>query len=399
MGWKLRLLVLVCLCMLPLAAFGEATPTDVELLPPAEDITEECRLSGGDHMGLIHDKAYNTIWESNVNSGYASLTITAPEGKTLGGVMIHWWRFPLAVTIQAPDGQGGWQDVASVEGKYYAQYYPLDDLTQVRIIHRDAPTTQLKILEITVMSSGQLPEDFQLWEDPPEKVDLMLLHGHPDDEILWFGGLLPTYGGQEGKNVLVVCAATSMYARRHELLDCLWTCGIRIHPVFLPFTDIITSERNIVLKDWGKDKALSMVTELYRRYKPDVVVTQDMNGEYGHGVHRAISYVACESVALAADAAMYPEQVAEYGVWDVPKMYVHLYEENQIRMDWWQPLSAFGGRTAQDVAREAFLCHKTQQNRGWAVQDGGDMDNSLFGLYHTTVGPDVIGGDLFENLH
>ena len=69
MGWKLRLLVRVCLCMLPLAAFGEATPTDVEPLPPAEDITEECRLSGGDHMGLIHDKAYNTIWESNVNSG------------------------------------------------------------------------------------------------------------------------------------------------------------------------------------------------------------------------------------------------------------------------------------------------------------------------------------------
>ena len=67
-------------------------------------------------------------------------------------------------------------------------------------------------------------------------------------------------------------------------------------------------------------------------------------------------------------------------------------------MDWWQPLSAFGGMTAQDVAREAFLCHKTQQDRGWAVLDGGELDNSLFGLYHTTVGPYVAGGDMFENL-
>ena len=86
--------------------------------------------------------------------------------------------------------------LAMAQGKYYAQYYPLDGLTQVRIVHQKDRSEPLKMLEITVMTPGQLPENFQLWEDPPEKVDMMVLHGHPDDEILWFGGLLPTYGGQ-----------------------------------------------------------------------------------------------------------------------------------------------------------------------------------------------------------
>ena len=398
MGFRLRLMVLLCLCMLPLAAVGEASPTDMESLPPAEDITAACKLSGSGHMDYIRDGAYNTIWDSSYNGGKSALTITAPEGKTLGGIMIHWWRFPLTVTIQTPDGEGGWRDLESVEGKYYAQYYPLDGLSQVRIVHQKDRSEPLKILEITVMTPGQLPEDFQLWQDPPEKVDMMVLHGHPDDEILWFGGLLPTYGGQEGKNVLVVCATAGMYARRHELMDCLWTCGIRIYPVFCPFTDVITSNMNTVLDTWGRENALSYVTALYRRYRPDVVVTQDIDGEYGHGVHRAISYAARMAVEYAADPAKYPDQVEAYGLWDVPKMYVHLYGENPTRMDWWQPLSAFGGMTAQDVAREAFLCHKTQQDRGWAVLDGGELDNSLFGLYHTTVGPDVAGGDLFEHL-
>ena len=51
----------------------------------------------------------------------------------------------------------------------------------------------------------------------------------------------------------------------------------------------------------------------------------------------------------------------EYGLWDVPKCYIHLYPENQIIFDWSMPLSAFGGRTAFDVADEAWHCHLSQQ--------------------------------------
>jgi hypothetical protein len=34
----------------------------------------------------------------------------------------------------------------------------------------------------------------------------------------------------------------------------------------------------------------------------------------------------------------------------------------------------------------------------FVVRNGGLYDNAIFGLYGSTVGEDVIGGDLFENI-
>lgn len=385
-----KTLLCLLLCLLPVFALADATPTDA--LPPAEDITQEVSISGAEHRSRLRDGSY-----IHVSSAHR-LTITAPEGKTIGGVSIRWKRFPLAVAIQQRDADGSWVTVTTYEGKHYQQFYPVDGLQEIRILHRDQPGEAMEMLELTVITPGEIPASVHVWQDPADKVDLMLLHGHPDDELLWFGGLLPYYGGALGKEVLVVCASVSHYQRRQELLDALWVCGIRTHPVFLGLEDVISGDRDKVLDRWGRDRALMQVTELYRRYRPDVVVTHDIQGEYGHGVHRAISYVARKALTLAPDASSYPQQVEACGTWDVPKMYVHLYAENQLAMDWWQPLACFGGRTAQDVAREAFLCHLSQQDRGWAVEDHAEYDNSLFGLYRTTVGADVTGGDLFEHI-
>ena len=68
-------------------------------------------------------------------------------------------------------------------------------------------------------------------------------------------------------------------------------------------------------------------------------------------------------------------------------------------MDWRQPLDAFGGRTAFDMACEAFKKHRTQQSGKYQVLDSGKNDNRLFGLYYSTVGPDEAGVDMFEHLN
>ena len=52
-----------------------------------------------------------------------------------------------------------------------------------------------------------------MWQDL-DKAELMLLVAHPDDELLWFGGLLPTYAGQRGLKVQVVYAAAPSPFRR-----------------------------------------------------------------------------------------------------------------------------------------------------------------------------------------
>ena len=131
---------------------------------------------------------------------------------------------------------------------------------------------------------------------------------------------------------------------------------------------------------------------------PYVIVTHDLKGEYGHGGHQAIADTVCRAVSFAADPASFPDSAKAYGAWQVKKCYLHLYGEGQIRLNWHLPLTRFGGRDSLTVATEALAMHRSQVAHGWAMEDGGEMDNSVFGLYFTAVGPDERGDDLFEHI-
>ena len=100
---------------------------------------------------------------------------------------------------------------------------------------------------------------------------------------------------------------------------------------------------------------------------------------------------------MAADPVSFPDSAEQYGLWQVQKCYVHLWAEGQIRLDWHRPLAAFGGRDGMTVAREAMAMHVSQVKHGWAIEEGGDCDNALFGLYFSSVGADEAGDDLFEH--
>lgn len=370
---------------------------------PAEDITMQCALNGywGEtHPGDMRDNTYKSFWESYKRNGVHALTVTAPPGKTIGGMLIRWRSWPLAVKVQVQQENGEWETVASCDADFVAQYLKLPDLSEFRVISRDDDgNTKLQISDITLVTSGTLPEDFQVWRKPPEKVDLMLIAGHPDDEVLWFGGLLPTYAGEQGKDVLVVNGAFNTYVRRLELCDCLWTCGVDIYPVLLNYNDVISWNMLNVYEKWGgRDKVIGDIVRLYRQYQPDVVVLHAEEGESGHGAHQVLSDAGRQAFALASDASAYPESAEAYGVWTVPKVYVHLWPENQIQLDWHVPLERFGGLTSFEVASLGFECHRTQLGRAYSMKVGGETDNSLFGLYSTTVGPDEAGDDLFEHI-
>ena len=62
-------------------------------------------------------------------------------------------------------------------------------------------------------------------------------------------------------------------------------------------------------------------------------------------------------------------------------------------------LSAFGGRSAFEVADEAWRCHLSQQESKYMVyMSDSPYDSQVFGLYRTLVGPDKAHDDFFENL-
>ena len=226
----------------------------------------------------------------------------------------------------------------------------------------------------------------------------MLISAHPDDELIFFGGTVPTYAVERGLSVLVLYMTSSNTTRSSELLNGLWHMGMRTYPVIGPFYDGYSRTLEKGYQKWPKQQARALVAGLIRLYRPEVLVTHDVNGEYGHGAHRVCADVARYCVEHTADPAFDAQSAGTYGVWQVKKLYLHLYPENQITMNWRVPLESMGGRTGLELAREAYALHVTQQNTPFVIEDSGEMSCALFGLAYSTVGADKNGGDFMENI-
>ena len=379
------------------------TVSESEAVLMARDITMECEIEPGSKKKQFEaalDRSYRTFWNSNGGKG-ATITVTLPEGEEAGGVWFQWYDHTHAIAVQVRDENGEWKECGHTEGAFLSDFLPLPErTTEFRVANPESSkkSTPLPLAEFHVYSRGELPPEVQVWQPPADKADLMLIAGHPDDELLWFGGVLPTYAGVQKKKVQVGILVPTLPRRRLEELDGLWTCGVRNYPVFGYFRDGYTLSLRDQYEHWDKFSVHKLVTGWVRRFKPDVLITHDFKGEYGHGAHQVCADAAVKALDQAADPKQFRESYAEYGAWEVPKCYIHLYPENVIDFDWRVPLEEFGGRTAFDVASEAFACHISQQDTDYAVEDFGPCDCSLFGLYRSLVGPDVKHTDLFENL-
>lgn len=274
---------------------------------------------------------------------------------------------------------------------------------------------QVMINEMRIFSPGQVPSDVQRWDMPQENsVDLMLFSTHGDDEQLFFAGMLPYYAKELDYEVLVVYMTAHRNLtkqRAHEMLNGLWAVGVTNYPVFGPFIDFFTKDITaaytmFALNGFPEEDITAYVVENIRRYKPKVAIGHDPMGEYQHGQHMVYSDVLQKAVQSTMDPAYFPELAEKYGVWDVPKTYLHLYTENPIVMDWDQPLESFGGMTAYEVTKNiGFPCHESQtEELSWYMR-GADTAVQVanyspceFGLFRTTVGADVAKNDFFENV-
>lgn len=393
-GMKLALCAML-LCLFALPACAEE----------AKDITDDCKITvsvyAQDKKNML-DNANMTMWETPKRSSYVE--VETPKGQPAQGIYVKWGQNPLDVIIQVPgEEKGEWVDVQTCTEKYQNQYIAFEKpLTHFRMQTAEKKVV-MGIIKFQVLGEGELPDWVQVWKPFEGKADLMVLVAHPDDELLYMGGVIPYYNTVEGKNVIVVYVARMGGFRKVELLDGMWHCGLRSYPEMpsTKFLDQGFNGRNECLNVWGKDKLLSHVTELIRKYQPDVIVTHDVDGEYGHGAHKACSWAVQQCVELAANETKYKDSAAEYGPWQVKKAYIHLYEGKlgQIDFDWRQPMDAFQGKTIHDITKEAFALHKSQAASGrYVVKDFGPYDNSLFGLFYSTVGPDTGVNDLFENV-
>ena len=287
-------------------------------------------------------------------------------------------RQPLTASIRYREGDRGYLEVP--EGAY--------GITLEVLKGHDGG--KCRLTEWHVYDAANVPEDIHLWEIAPEKCDIMLVSAHSDDELVMMGGIVPTYAGERGLRVQVIYCYVPEEYRHAEALNGLWYSGQRTLPVFFYISRADDEKHNYRFEE--------KLTREIRRFKPEVVITHDIDGEYGNPGHKLVSRNCRAAVEDAAKEKKFPDSAAEYGVWQVKKVYIHLYKKNQIVMDFDTPLSAFGGQTAFENAQAAYGFHKSQR-KDWLKQLQSNRYNCRkYGLFFTTVGEDVEKNDFLENI-
>lgn len=357
----------------------------------AEELSLSFTLSTGGDGASMKDGSHNTSVSFHKDS---TITITSDDGVPFTQLYIIWDSPVVEWTLHTDQ-----EDILCGQNGFLHEYIALNSPASSAVIH--IPMDNTRISDIRIFSEGVLPEDVQIWNPPCEKADIMLIPAHADDEILFFGGIIPKYGAA-GEAEIQVAYMTEFWntnrVREHEKLDGLWASGLKNYPVCGGFKDVYSESLETALGQYSFDDTVRFVTEQIRRFQPQVIVTHDQNGEYGHGFHMLTSKAVTTAVEAALDHNQYSNSAELYGIWDTPKTYIHLYGENKIRLDLRQPIESMGGRTALEIAADAYKKHVSQQWCWFYVSDDYEYSCADFGLYRTTVGNDALGDDIFENL-
>ncbi|MEV4750142.1 PIG-L family deacetylase [Streptosporangium amethystogenes subsp. fukuiense] len=151
---------------------------------------------------------------------------------------------------------------------------------------------------------------------------LMAVHAHPDDEVIGTGGILARYADEGIRTVLVTCTngeqgdapggakpgepghdeAAVSALRLEELRASAAHLGIS-HLELLGYRDSgmvgwAGNEAEDAFANVPFEQAVGRLVALMERYRPQVVVTYDENGGYGHPDH-----IQAHRIAVAATEA------------------------------------------------------------------------------------------------
>jgi N-acetyl-1-D-myo-inositol-2-amino-2-deoxy-alpha-D-glucopyranoside deacetylase len=167
---------------------------------------------------------------------------------------------------------------------------------------------------------------------------LLCVHPHPDDETIACGGVLARAvaqghrtvvvtctGGEAGDNLAGIDLAGEELAvhRRRELAAAIAALGVDTH-VWLGYRDsgmagTPANDHPDAFHGAETHEAARRLAAIVRDVRPDVVVSDDVQGTYGHPDHVKAHAVTVAALALAAD----PDADVEGAVWRTPKRYVH----------------------------------------------------------------------------
>jgi len=156
---------------------------------------------------------------------------------------------------------------------------------------------------------------------------LLAVFAHPDDEAFGTGGTLSRYAAK-GYKVCLVCATRGEageisdpsfatpenlgQVREQELRCAAETMGIS-ELIFLDYRDsgmagTPENEDPRAFDNATAEEVVPRLVGIIRHLRPQVIVTFEPNGGYGHPDHKAIHRHTLEAFHAAADAERFPQQ-------------------------------------------------------------------------------------------
>jgi len=156
------------------------------------------------------------------------------------------------------------------------------------------------------------------------------------------------------------------------------------------------------LRIWDKEKILSDVVWMIRRYQPDIIINRfPGDARAGHGHHAASGILGNEAFIAAADPNRFPEQLA-YGVkpWQAKRIMWNTFNfggnmnttaSDQFSLDISQ-FNASLGKSYGEIGAEARSMHKSQG-------EGRPRRRGMFKEYFLTTGGDAPVNDLMDGIN
>lgn len=267
---------------------------------------------------------------------------------------------------------------------------------------------------------------------------LMAVHAHPDDEATGTGGVLARYAAEGVRTVLVTCtdggcgdgpegvkpgdpghdAAAVARMRRRELEA---SCEV------LKISDLeMLGYADSGMMGWSTNDApgsfwrtpveegAARLAELLRRYQPDVIVTYDENGFYGHPDHIQANRITTAALAMTEQTPklywtttprstmrQFGDLVREFGGQEPDPAETAAMAEIGLpdeEITTWVDTTAFGGQKF-----DALAAHASQGENIFFLKMGQERFTELMGAetfvrVRDTTGAAVPENDLFAGL-
>ena len=182
---------------------------------------------------------------------------------------------------------------------------------------------------------------------------------HPDDEGFGCGGALAMLASRRAR-ITLVCATngdvgeisdpdlatpeTLAVVRQAELRQAMDITGVK-DLRFLGYRDsgmAGTEDNNHpgALNQAQPDRVVGQLVEIIRETRPEVVITHDPTGGYGHPDHKAICRHVTQAFSLAADASYSAPEPSGSQPWASRWLYYVCFPRSNFRKMWQQMLDA-----------------------------------------------------------